>query len=64
MVLLLLGGYVLSRLTWGWWLPSREVQPMPGRPQVGCAVLRLGHPFGPQQGRVTHAKPTCANVHG
>jgi hypothetical protein len=43
-VLLLLGGYVLARLTWGWWLPSGKVQPMPSRPQVGCAVLWQGPP--------------------
>jgi hypothetical protein len=44
-VLLLLGGYVLSRLMWGWWLPSGEVQPMPSRPQVGCVVLWQGPPL-------------------
>ena len=44
-MLLLLGGYVLARLTWGWWLPSGEVQPMPSRPRVGCAVLWQGPPL-------------------
>jgi hypothetical protein len=44
-MLLLLGGYVLARLTWGWWLPSGEVQPMTSRPQVGCAVLWQGPPL-------------------
>jgi hypothetical protein len=44
-VLLVLGGYVLARLTWGWWLPSGDIQPMPSRPRVGCAVLWQGPPL-------------------
>lgn len=44
-VLLLLGGYVLAHLTWRWWLPSGQVQRIPSRPPVGCAVLWQGPPL-------------------
>lgn len=42
-VVLFLGAYILARLTWRWWVPPRDGQPVPPtRPEVGCAVLWHG----------------------
>jgi hypothetical protein len=38
-VLAFLGAYILARLTWRWWWPLRDGQPLAlTRPEVGCAV--------------------------
>jgi Flp pilus assembly protein TadB len=42
-VVAFMGAYILARLTWQWWVPSHDGQPLlPTRPEVGCAVLWHG----------------------